>query len=75
MQALKKKTKVGRQGTIQLKGLPYPPGTEVEVIVFPESKEGICEYTAGLVSEKRIPRYSVKEIEKIIHEVRGIEAS
>lgn len=75
MQALKKKTKVGRQGIIQLKGLPYPPGTEVEVIIFPESKETIYEYTADLLSEKKIPRYSVKEIEKIIHEVRGIETS
>ncbi|MEW6326062.1 MAG: hypothetical protein AB1487_00450 [Thermodesulfobacteriota bacterium] len=73
MQALRKKMKVGSQGIIRLRGLPYPPGTEVEVIVLPEpGQEGIYDYTAQLISRKKIPKYSTKEIEKIVHEARGV---
>lgn len=76
LRAIKKRVKVQRGSRAEITDLPFPPGSEIEVIVVvPGSKKGlgpetIYDYTESLTRKKGIPRYSVKQIEAIIHQSR-----
>jgi len=72
MEAYKQILTVGRNREILIEGIPYSPGSIVGVTVLPSGKS-IFEYTDSLVQKKGIPRYTLKEVEDIIHEYRGIK--
>jgi len=59
----------------EITDLPFAPGCEVDVIVVGPAKataasRPIYAYTESLTKRKRIPRYSMKQIEDIVHESR-----
>ena len=61
----------------EITGLPFAPGCEVDVIVVgpttakaTTADRSIYAYTESLSKRKRIPRYSMKQIEEIVHESR-----
>ena len=75
--AIRRKLKVQRGSRAEITNLPFAPGSKVEVIVVgPQPKEtsgsrnSIYNYTAALTRRRRLPRYSMKQIERIIHESR-----
>jgi hypothetical protein len=77
LRAVRKKVKVGVGRRAEITGLPFSPGSEVEVIVVgpgtrrgKDSPESIYNYTESLTRTKKIPRYSMKQIEEIIHQSR-----
>src|SRR3989338_6243861 len=77
LRAIRKKVKVQRGSRAEITDLPFTPGSEVEVIVVgPEPKrakelrESIYDYTQSLARKKGIPRYSMKQIEEIVHQSR-----
>ncbi len=77
LRAIRRKVKVRRGSRAEITDLPFTPGSEVEVIVVgPEpkratrSRESIYDYTESLTRKKRIPRYSMKQIEEIVHQSR-----
>ena len=77
LRSLRRKIKVQRGNRAEITNLPFAPGSEIEVIVVgseiktsPDSVANIYDYTESLVQKKRLPRYSMKQIEKIIHESR-----
>lgn len=77
LRAIRKKVKIGMGSRAEITGLPFAPGSEVEVIIVgpePEkakvSAKSIYNYTESLIRKKRVPRYSMKQIEKIIHQSR-----
>ena len=73
MKAIKKLAEVGRDKSITLRSLPFKPGSKVEVIVLPlGEKEDIFTFTDALMKKKKIAPMDLKEIEKIVHEIRGI---
>ena len=77
LRAIRQKVKVGVGRRAEITGLPFSPGSEVEVIVVgpairkgKEAPESIYDYTESLTRTKKIPRYSMKQIEEIIHQSR-----
>ena len=73
----RRQLKVQRGNRVEIADLPFAPGSRIEVIVVgpqrkkrPASVANIYRYTESLVRKKRLPRYSVRQIEKIIHESR-----
>lgn len=75
--SLRRKLTVQRGHRAEITNLPFPPGSRIEVIVVgPQAKKAsdpvanIYQYTESLVRKKRLPRYSMRQIEKIIHESR-----
>ena len=77
MRAVRQKVKVGAGRRAEITGLPFSPGSEIEVIVEgpaigrgKDSPESIYDYTESLTRTKKIPRYSMKQIEEIIHQSR-----
>ena len=73
MKAIKKLAEVERDKSITLRSLPFKPGSRVEVIVLPAGKgEDIFTFTDTLVKKKKIARMGLREIERIVHEIRGI---
>ena len=77
LQAIRKKVTVKRGSCAVITGLPFEPGSQVEVfVVGPETKRGkrlresIYDYTESLTKKKRLPHYSMKQIEDIIHKSR-----
>ena len=74
MKAIKKLVEVEKDKSVTLKSLPFKPGSKVEVIVLPAGKEeNIFKYMDRATQSKKIPPMSLKEIEKIVHEVRGVK--
>jgi hypothetical protein len=76
-QTVRKKVKINANRRAEITGLPFAPGSEVEVIVVgpatPKAaavEKSIYEYTESLTKKKRVPRYSMKQIERIVHESR-----
>jgi len=74
LKAVKRRVKVRKGSRTEVTGLPFAPGSEVEVIIVgPDSKKGeglresIYDYTESLTRKKGIPHYSMKQIEEIIH--------
>jgi hypothetical protein len=79
VQAVRTRVKVSSDQRVEIKGLPFQPGSEVEVIVVGSEKgqegaagQDIYAYTERLKKKKGIPRYTLKEIEQIIHQSRGL---
>jgi len=75
--AVRKKVKIKAGRRAEIAGLPFAPGSEVEVIVVgpgtskaKPAEKSIYDYTDSLIEKKRIPRYSMKRIEQIVHESR-----
>jgi len=74
MKAIKKLVEVERDKSVTLRSLPFKPGSRVEVIVLPSVKEGdIFTFTDSVVKKKKIAPMSLREIEKIVHQVRGVK--
>ena len=79
VRAVRRRVRVSRDRRIEIKSVPFQPGSEVDVIVVggettpeEETKEDIYNYTEQLKKNKRLPRYSLREIEEIIHQSRGL---
>ena len=75
--ACTRKVRVQSGNRAEITDLPFAPGSPVEIIVVgPEPKKptgstrSIHDYTDSLIRKKKIPRYSMKQIEKIIHQGR-----
>ena len=74
MKAIKKLVEVERDKSVTLRSLPFKPGSKVEVIVLPSVKEeDTFTFLDSVVKRKKIAPMSLKEIEKIVHEVRGVK--
>jgi hypothetical protein len=74
MKAIKKLVEVERDKSVTLRSLPFKPGSKVEVIVLPSVKEeDTFTFMDSVVKRKKIAPMSLKEIEKIVHEVRGVK--
>ena len=72
MKAVKKLVEVKTDKSVTVKSLPFKPGSQVEVIVFPAGEEGdIFTVMDNVVKKKKIRPMSLKQIEKIVHEVRA----
>jgi len=73
MKAVKKLVEVEKDKNVTLKSLPFKPGSKVEVIVLPSGREeDIFTFMDTVVRKKKIAPLNLKEIEKIVHEVRRI---
>ena len=77
LRACTRKVRVQSGNRAEITNLPFAPGSEVEIIVVgPEPKKpigstgSIYDYTDSLTRKKKIPHYSMKQIEKIIHQSR-----
>jgi Mg/Co/Ni transporter MgtE len=74
MKAVKKLIKVESNKSITIKSLPFKPGSKVEVIVLPSKEKGdIFDFMDKAVKKRSIKPMSLKEIEKVVHEVRGVK--
>jgi hypothetical protein len=69
---------VKRGRRAEITNLPFPAGSEIDVIVIAaqsrtskKSGESIYDHTAAVVQRKNIPHYSMKQIEEIIHQSRA----
>ena len=73
MQAIKKIMEVEKDKSISLKSLPFKPGSKVEVIVMPATDQAkdIFSFMDTVVKNKKTAPLSMKQIEKIVHEVRA----
>ena len=73
MKAIKKFAEVASDKSLILKFLPFPPGSRVEVIVFPAAeKEDVFEAMDSVVKKKGIKSLTMKEVERIVHDARGV---
>jgi len=74
MRRFRRRIKVTQDQGVRLGKVPFKPGTLVEVIVLPTrgAERPIYRFTDSLVKRRQIPRYSLKAIERIVHESRGI---
>ena len=77
-QPIRKRVKVQRGRRAEITNLPFPAGSEIDVIVIAAQAraskkrgESIYDHTAAIVRKKRIPHYSMKQIEDIIHQSRA----
>lgn len=79
LQAIRKRVRVSQDQRIEIDGLPFQPGSEVEVIVVARGErlrrvggQDIYGYVERLKKKKRMPQYTLREIERIIHQSRGL---
>lgn len=57
---------------IVLNSLPFKHGSEVEVIILAAGEEeGIFSFTEKVVQKKKIAPMGMKQIEKVVYEVRA----
>ena len=77
-QPIRKRVKVQKGRRAAITNLPFPAGSEIDVIVIaaqarPSKKRGesIYDDTAAVMRRKRIPPFSMKQIENIIHQSRA----
>ena len=74
MKAIKKLVEVEKGKSVRVKSLPFKAGRKVEVIVLPAgTEEDIFEFMDEVAKRRRIAPISLKEIEKIVHETRGVK--
>ncbi|MDI6728836.1 MAG: hypothetical protein QMD44_07945 [Thermodesulfovibrionales bacterium] len=74
MKAVKKLIEVESNKSITIKSLPFKPESKIEVIVLPSTeKEDIFDFMDKAVKKRSIKPMSLKEIEKVVHEVRGVK--
>lgn len=73
MRAVKAYAKVGSDKSLILKSLPFAPGNRVEVIVFPRvDDEDVFPTMDRIAKKKGIKPLTMKQVEKIVHDVRGV---
>jgi len=73
MKAVKTYAEVGSDKSLILKSLPFAPGSRVEVIVFPTADdEDVFPTMDKIVKKKGIKPLTMKQVEKIVHDVRGV---
>ena len=73
MRAVKTYAEVGSDKSLILKSLPFAPGIRVEVIVFPTvDDEDVFPFMDRIVKRKGIKPLTMKQVEKIVHDVRGV---
>ena len=80
VQAIQQRVKVSHDRRIEItSGAVLHPGSEVEVIIVATTPEptatqetNIYEYAEKLKQRKAIPRYSLRDLERIIHQSRGV---
>jgi len=73
MRAVKTYAEVGSDKSLILKSLPFAPGIRVEVIVFPTvDGEDVFPSMDRIVKRKGIKPLTMKQVEKIVHDVRGV---
>jgi len=73
MKAVKKFAEVEKDKSVKIKSLPFKPGSKVEVIVLPAAeREDIFYFMDNVMLRKKMAPWGMKEIEKIIHEARGV---
>jgi hypothetical protein len=73
MRAVKTFAEVGSDKSLVLKSLPFVPGSRVEVIVFPAAGgEDVFSTMDRIVKKKRIKPLTMKQLEKIVHDIRGV---
>ncbi len=71
MRAVKKLVEVDNENSITVRSLPFKPGSKVEVIVLPSQKTGdIFDLADKIVKKRKIAPLTMKEVEKIVHDVR-----
>lgn len=77
-QPIRKRVRVQKGRRAEITNLPFPPGSQIDVIITAaqaraskKSAESIYDHTAAVVRRKRIPHYSIKQIEEIIHQSRA----
>lgn len=73
MNVVKKLLEVDKKKSIRLTALPFKAGSKVEVIVLPAEEEDIFDSMDAVVKKKKLALMTMKEIEKIVHEVRGVK--
>lgn len=74
MKVVKKFIEVESNRSVTVKSLPFKPGSRVEVIVISaEGKEDIFDYMDTIVKKRKISPKSLKEVERIVHEARGLK--
>ena len=74
MNVVKKLLEVDKKKSIRLTALPFKAGSKVEVIVIPaEEEKDIFDSMDAVVKKKKLALMTMKEIEKIVHEVRGVK--
>ena len=73
MNAVKKLVEVDKKKSIRVTSLPFKAGSKVEVIVIPAGEEDIFDAMDAVVKKRKIAPMSLKAIEKIVHEVRGVK--
>jgi predicted DNA-binding antitoxin AbrB/MazE fold protein len=73
MRAVKQMITVDRDKSVTVKSLPFKPGSNVEVIVIPAAEEDIFAFMDKTVKKKKIAPMTMKEVEKIVHEARGLQ--
>ena len=72
MKVVKKMIEVEKDKSVTIKPLPFKPGSKVEVIVLPVQEEkDIFTYMDKVAKKKNIVPLSLKDVEKIVHEVRA----
>ena len=72
MNVVKKLLEVDKKKSIRLTALPFKAGSKVEVIVLPAEEKDIFDSMDAVVKKKKLAPMTMKEIEKIVHEVRGV---
>ena len=71
MRAIKKLVEVDNEKSITVTSLPFKPGSKVEVIVLPSEKTGdVFDFVDKIVRKKKIAPLSLREVEKIVHDIR-----
>jgi uncharacterized protein (UPF0264 family) len=71
MRAVKKLVEVDNENSITVRSLPFKPGSKVEVIVLPSQETGdIFDLADKTVKKRKIAPLTMKEVEKIVHDVR-----
>ncbi len=73
MRAVKTYAEVGSDKSLILKSLPFAPGSRVEVIVFSTTDgEDVFQTMDRIVKKKGIKPLTMKQVERIVHDVRGV---
>jgi hypothetical protein len=73
MKAVKKFAEVGSDKSLLLKSLPFPAGSKVEVIVLPAAAEDdVFASMDKIVRKKGIKPLTMKQVERIVHDARGV---
>jgi hypothetical protein len=73
MRAVKTYAEIGLDKSLVLKSLPFVPGSRVEVIVFPAANgDDVFSTMDRIVKKKGIKPLTLKQVEKIVHDARGV---